>query len=85
MGLRYFPNISQAVRKRLRQLVYTVFLGNNRAWFHFWGKENLVKQQKVLKYYENDCLQIFFLLFMSVLTVPIVKNVTFRLELTLSF
>ena len=63
MGLRYFPNISQAVRKRLRQLVYTVFLGNNRAWFHFWGKENLVKQQKVLKYYENDCLQIFFFAF----------------------
>ena len=85
MGLRYFLNISQAVRKRFRQLVYTVFLGNNRASFHFWGKQNLVKQQKVLKYYENDCLQNFVLLFMSVLTVPIVKKVICRLELTLSF
>ena len=85
MGLRYFLNISQAVRKRFRQLVYTVFLGNNRASFHFWGKENLVKQQKVLKYYENDCLRNFVLLFMSVLTVPIAKKVICRLELTLSF
>ena len=73
MGLRYFLNISQAVRKRFRQLVYTVFLGNNRASFHFWGKENLVKQQKALKH-ENDCLQNFVLLFMSVLIVPIVKK-----------
>ena len=63
MELRYFPNISQAVQKRFRQLVYTVFLGNNRASFHFWGKKNLVKQQKVLKYYENDCLQKFFFAF----------------------
>ena len=74
MGLRYFLNISQAVRKRFRQLVYTVFLGNNRASLHFWGKENLVKQQKVLKHYENDCLQNFVLLFMSVMIVPIVKK-----------
>ena len=32
-----------------------MFISNNRASFHFWGKENLVKHQKVSKYYENDC------------------------------
>ena len=37
-------------------------------------KKNLVKQQKVSKYYENDCLQSFPLLVMFLLTAPSVKN-----------
>ena len=37
-------------------------------------KEKLVKYQKNSKYYENDCLQNFILLFISLSTVPIVKN-----------
>ena len=36
------------------KLVYTIFISNNRASFHLWGKESLVKHQKVSKY-ENDC------------------------------
>ena len=32
-----------------------MFISNNRASFHLWRKENLVKQQKVSKYYANDC------------------------------
>ena len=32
-----------------------MFISNNRPSFHLWGKENLVKHQKVSKYYENDC------------------------------
>ena len=39
----------------MRQLVYTVLISNNRVSFDLWGKENLVKLQKVSKYYENDC------------------------------
>ena len=39
----------------MRQLGNTVFISNNRASFHLWWKENLVKHQKVSKYYENDC------------------------------
>ena len=39
----------------MRQLVYTLFISNNCASFHLWWKENLVKHQKVSKYYENDC------------------------------
>ena len=35
--------------------MYTMFMSNNRALFRLWGKENLVKHQKVSKYYENDC------------------------------
>ena len=32
-----------------------MFLGNNCTSFHLWLKENLIRHQKVLKYYENDC------------------------------
>ena len=32
-----------------------MFISNNRASFHLWWKKNLVKNQKVSKYYENDC------------------------------
>ena len=31
-----------------------MFISNNHALLHFWCKENLVKHQKVSKYYEND-------------------------------
>ena len=41
----------------MRQLVYTKFISNNRASFHLRWKENLLKHQKVSKYYENDCRQ----------------------------
>ena len=51
-----------------------MFISNNRASFHLWCKENLVKHQKVSKYYENDCLQNFILLFMPLLTTPVVNN-----------
>ena len=43
------------------------FVSKNRASLHLWWKENLVKYWKVLKY-ENDCLQNFLLLFISLLT-----------------
>ena len=32
-----------------------MFITNNHASFHLWGKENLVKHQKVSIYYEQDC------------------------------
>ena len=50
-----------------------MFITNNHASFHLWLKESLVKHQKVSKYYENDYLQNFLLLFISLLTAPIVK------------
>ena len=37
------------------ELVYTMFINNNRTSFHLWWKRNLVKDQKVSKYYENNC------------------------------
>ena len=36
----------------MRQHVYTMSISNNRASFHLWGKQNLVKHQKVSMYYE---------------------------------
>ena len=44
----------------VRQLVYTMFITNNHASFHLWGKEKSVKYQKNLKTFVHDCLQKFF-------------------------
>ena len=44
----------------------------------------MTKHQNVLKYYENDSLQNFILLFMFLLTAKLVEIVIFRLELPLS-
>ena len=51
-----------------------MFSTNNHASIHLWSKENLVKYQKVSKYYVHDCLNYFLLLFMPLLTAPIVKS-----------
>ena len=32
-----------------------MFVSNNHTSFYLWWKANLVKRQKVSKYYENDC------------------------------
>ena len=48
------PSVLQLVR----QLVYAMFISNNRS-FHLWWNENLVKHQNVSKYYENDCGFVF--------------------------
>ena len=39
----------------MRQLVYTMLISNNRASFHLWWRENLLKHRKVSKYYEKHC------------------------------
>ena len=39
----------------MRQLVYAMFISNNRPLLHLQWKENLVKHQKVSKNYETDC------------------------------
>ena len=58
----------------MRQLVYTILISNNCSSLHLWWTENLVKLQQVSKYDEKDCLQIFLLLFMSLLPTKFVKN-----------
>ena len=42
-----------------------MFITNNRASFHLGRKENLVKHQKVSKYFDNGCLQNSVLLSVS--------------------
>ena len=32
-----------------------MFITNNHTSFHLWWKENLVRHQKVSKYYDHDC------------------------------
>ena len=58
----------------MRQIVYTMFIDNDHTSFHFWWKKNLLKNKNISKYYENDCLQNFLLLFRSSLIALIVKN-----------
>ena len=51
----HFPDPkSYFVRQLLRQLLYTMFISNNRASFHLWWRGNWVKHQKVSKYYESN-------------------------------
>ena len=40
---------------RLWAAVYTMFITKDIASFHLWWKKNLVKHQKVSKYYDHDC------------------------------
>ena len=47
---------------------------DNRASFHLWWKKQLVKHQRVSKYYENDFLRNFLLHYKFWLTAKFVKN-----------
>ena len=76
--------MSQVVRHPANKHVYTIFISNNGTLIHFWERKNFEKHQKVSKYYENDCLQNWVFLFITLLTAPIVKKVMFRLEFTFS-
>ena len=51
----YSIEFRRFLRQLMRQLVYTMFISNNRPSLHLWLKENLVKHRKVWKYYETDC------------------------------
>ena len=50
------------------------FITNNHVSFLLWWIENLLNHQKVKKYYGHHCLQIFPLLFISLLIDFITKN-----------
>ena len=51
-----------------------MFVSNKRTSSYLWCKENLVKHQRVPKYYKNDCLQNFLLSYMPLLAAKFVKN-----------
>ena len=51
-----------------------MFISNNQKWFYLWWEENLVKHQKVSKYYGTDYLENFALFFLFLLTVNFVNN-----------
>ena len=69
----------------MRQLVYTMFITNNYNSFLLWQKENLVKHQKVSKYYDQDCLKNFLLHFVSLLRGLIFKNSHFVADIYFIF
>ena len=51
-----------------------IYISNDGALFYLWWKEKLLKCQKLSKYYANGGLQVFLLVFMSLLTTRVVKN-----------
>ena len=51
-----------------------MFISNNPTFFHLWWIQKLVKDGKVSKYYQTDCLQNFSLLLMILLTAKLVQN-----------
>ena len=70
----WYSLISQGYKSKVvphfeMELVYTVFISNNRASLHFQWKVNFIKCEKVSKFYENDSVQNFPFLFMSSSTV----------------
>ena len=54
MGLDTFLIFPNFLRFKSFGNRYITLVSNNRASFHLWYTENLVKHQKVSKYYEND-------------------------------
>ena len=51
-----------------------MFISNNSSLFHLWRKENLVKHQKVSKYYENDFSKNFNLKWNHVLAINFTES-----------
>ena len=80
-----FSNFLYAVQQLMRQLVYTMFIISNHAFFLLSWKENFVGHQKVSKYYDHDCQKNFLLLFMFLRIESILKKVVLWLEFTLYF
>ena len=56
-----------------RHNTYQLFANNYSSFVLRW-KVNLLNYQKVSKYYEHDCLEIFLLVFISLLTGLIVES-----------
>ena len=52
-----------------------MFISNKTTPFHLWGKENLVKHQKVPKYYKIDFPEKLLPLFMTLLAAPTFRNI----------
>ena len=54
--------------------MYSMLISSSGTSFHLWGRKKLEKHQKVSKYYENDCVQNWVFLFITLLTAPIVEK-----------
>ena len=65
---------SLVVRQLVGQLVYTMFINNNDVSFYLRLKGNLLKHQRLSKSHDHDYMQAFLLLFMPLLTPPIVEK-----------
>ena len=62
-----------------------MFITNNKILFHLWRMKNLVKHEKISKYYDQDCLKNILLPFMSSLRAPIFKSSLFLVQIFITF
>ena len=64
----------EVVPQLVRQLVYTMFVSNNRASLHLWRMKILLKHQRVSKYYGRGCPQQFLLHFIYLVKTKVAKR-----------
>ena len=62
-----------------------MFITNNYDSLHLWWHENFVQHQNVSKYYAEDCLKNFILLYISELTASIAKTSHFLAQIYFIF
>ena len=66
--------MSKVVWQLVKQFVDTMITSKNRASGDLWEKQNFIKHQQVSKCFENNCLENFLFLFISLLIAKRVKK-----------
>ena len=54
-ALGYYSREFRDLTRESTRIYHVLFISNSRTSFHLWWRENLVKHQKIPKYYVNDC------------------------------
>ena len=54
-ALGYHSREFRDLTRESTRIYHVLFISNSRTSFHLWWRENLVKHQKIPKYYVNDC------------------------------
>ena len=62
-----------------------MFIANDCTSFWFCANKNLLKHQRISKYYDNVCFQNLILRFMSLLTAKFDKNSHTRAKISFIF
>ena len=64
----------------MMDLVHSRFRDNNLVPLHMWGEEIVLKPENVCKYFVQDCLKIFLLVFTSLKMLKNTNNDQFLVQ-----